>query len=79
MSVDDRVKLTCSPHYTYYMGRRVVPANGGSSDHSINQYPEMVERLPYTISDSELELATWTRMRTKCRVELAFLSIGVPP
>ena len=45
MSVDDRVKLTCSPTLYLYMGRRVVPANGGASDHSINQYSEMVRPL----------------------------------
>ena len=58
MSVDDRVKLTCSPHYTYIWGGESFQRMVDRQDHSINQYPEMAERqtiVPYTISDSEIE------------------------
>ena len=60
MSVDNRVKLTCSPHYTYIWG--------GES------FQQMVDRqtIDCTIH-RRLDFAEpmCTRMRKKCRVELA--------
>ena len=75
MSVDDRVKLTCSPHYTYIWG--------GES------FQQMVDRqttIDFAEPKTSHRMVTpssscmCTRMRKKCRVELAFLSSAwVPP